>query len=412
MKDLIARFCLRDDLSSYDPYDIWKTPCGFQVKKMYNRSPLLGIVPAALLSAFDNLLNNERRWSYTRIDYPIVRAQAALCLLNLYRESQDPRAIEIAKKHLLWLLDHSCPGYSGFCWGLGFQHAVSRSVIYDRLTPLSTITPYAMEAFATAARMEGGDCYRSVVESIFQFVDSDLKIMEEDEETMATSYGPFRDRTVVNAVSYTMYCYALFLPFAPQWRRQQIQTRIRKLYEYLRRHQEQDGSWFYSPDGRSFVDCFHSCIVLKNIIKTRRWIHLEDSENLVDAGFRYLLRSFLDERDFLFRRFSVANKPGVIRYDLYDNAELLNVAVLLKESVLAQRLLDSILQHFCKGEEFYSQIDVLGCRRNRNTLRWAVMPFLLAASQMISSEDTWTLPLPANAVTRPLSALTQAHCAN
>ncbi|MCU1335694.1 MAG: hypothetical protein JWO19_1275, partial [Bryobacterales bacterium] len=37
LKALIEHFCDRDDLSSYDPYDIWNTALGLSVKKLYNR---------------------------------------------------------------------------------------------------------------------------------------------------------------------------------------------------------------------------------------------------------------------------------------------------------------------------------------------------------------------------------------
>jgi len=127
--------------------------------------------------------------------------------------------------------------------------------------------------------------------------------------------------------------------------------------------------------------------VLKNLTKTDRIVGLDDSVVTVAAGYRYLQQSFLDERRFLFKRFSVKNKPGLIRFDLYDNAEVLNLALLLGDVRLAQTLLTSILRHFCNGLDVYSQIDFVGCRRNKNTLRWAVMPLLYAASQMLSHGD-------------------------
>src|SRR5579862_3857956 len=43
-KELIERFCLQDDLSTYDPYDIWKTPAGLKVKKLYNAHRGAGLI--------------------------------------------------------------------------------------------------------------------------------------------------------------------------------------------------------------------------------------------------------------------------------------------------------------------------------------------------------------------------------
>ena len=358
------------------------------MKKLYNRWPRAGTAPAAIFALFDDLVNNNIRLFYRRQEYPIVRAMAALCLLNLYKRDREPLLLKYARQHVEWLLANSCRGYSGHCWGLGFPNAVGKDLIYSRDTPFSTMTPYPLEALVGYSQASRDTRLHAAIQSILAFFENDIKVMEEDAEALATSYGPFCDRTVINAVSYTMYSYSLLLPYAPMQERQRITFKIRKLYTYIQRHQRADGSWFYSPHGRSFIDCFHSCIVLKNVIKCGRIVELDGSVALVARGYEYLKSSFLDERAWLFKRFSVANKPGLIRFDLYDNAEALNLALLLGDSGLAQRLLASVLQHFCSGFDIYSQIDIFGGRRNKNTLRWAVMPLLYAASQMAPFQDS------------------------
>lgn len=389
LQTMVEDFCSRDDLSSYDPYDIWKTHLGFRVKNLFNCRPFVGLFPAALLALLDNLLNQKLRLFYSPIEYPVVRAFAALSLLNLYRNKPDPHFLKDAERHLQWLLTRSCPGYSGCCWGLGFPHAVSSTLIYDRQTPFTTITAYVLEAFVRFSELSNDTRFHSVIESIFRFFHKDVQVMEEDDEALATSYGPLRDRTVINAVSYTMYAYALFYGYAPNEQKEQIKARVTKLYAYIRRHQRADGSWYYSPHGRSFIDCFHSCIVLKNIIKSDRIVKLENARRLVTAGYEYLITSFLDKRNFLFKRFSVTNKPGLVRFDLYDNAEALNLALLVGDFKLAETLMDSVLKHFCRRSDIYSQIGFIGGRRYRNTFRWALMPFLYAVSQMLQEKDSW-----------------------
>ena len=379
---LIHQFCTKDDLSTYDPYDIWKTRLGFRVKNLYNSRPRVGVLPAGLLALFDDVVNNGFRLFYRRTEYPIVRALAALCLLNLYRNNRDGRLLDYAHQHLQWLLANTCTGYRGLCWGLGTPNAVSKGLVYEHSTPYSTMTPYVLEALVSAAQIWEHSPFEGAIESIFRFLEEDLQVMEEDEEALATSYGPFQDRTVINAVSYTMYSYALLMPYMPGQDKHRIQARVNKLYAYIRRHQRADGSWLYSPHGRSFIDCFHSCIVLKNVIKTDRIMRLTGSECLVVSGYEYLKTAFLDEHRFLFRRFSLKNKPGLVRFDLYDNAEVLNLALLLGDRNLFERLLTSTIRHFCRNHNIYSQIDFLGILRNKNTLRWAVMPFLCAVSQL------------------------------
>lgn len=330
------------------------------------------------------MINNGPRIFYTKVEYPIVRAFAALCLLNLHRFNAREEMVGCAEDHLHWLLEHGCKGYKGLCWGLGVPNAIGSRLVYDSNAPFSTITPYILEAFVAFSKVADKFDTGAVVQKIYRFFDEDLQPMEEDEEVLATSYGAFQDRKVINAVSYTMYSLALCLPYISRTQRANASRKIAKLYAYLRRHQRSDGSWLYSPDPGSFIDCFHSCIVLKNIVKTNRILELDNAEGVVSTGYKYLHDAFLDDRDFLFKRFSIKNKPGLIRYDLYDNAEALNLSFLLNDRALFSPLLSSVIRSFCDGLNIYSQKTALGTRLNKNTLRWAVMPFLYAASKALA----------------------------
>lgn len=103
MRDLIERYCMREELSTYDPYDIWKTLPGIYTKSLFNRNRIVGLVPAASLMLFDIFLNNNSRFFCSKQEYPIVRALAALSLLNLYEVTRDKSALEGAASHLAWL---------------------------------------------------------------------------------------------------------------------------------------------------------------------------------------------------------------------------------------------------------------------------------------------------------------------
>jgi len=63
---LIDRYCSTDDLSTSDPYDIWKTRLGFRVKELFHRHKYLGLLPAAALASADKFLNNGWRVFYTQ----------------------------------------------------------------------------------------------------------------------------------------------------------------------------------------------------------------------------------------------------------------------------------------------------------------------------------------------------------
>ena len=56
-REFIERHCMREILSTYDPFDIWKTGVGYHAKALYYRHPLAGLLPAAVLTLFDIFLN-------------------------------------------------------------------------------------------------------------------------------------------------------------------------------------------------------------------------------------------------------------------------------------------------------------------------------------------------------------------
>ena len=376
----IRRICERNDFLTADPYDIWKTPLGFRVKNFYNHHRVLGIPGAAFLTLFDTYLNDRVRAFYNRQEYPIVRALAAQALIQIYGATGDDSVFPAARRHLEWLQRNACEGYSGPCWGLGFPYAVSRNFHYGVNTPLTTMTPYALEAFVRYSKATGDTRYLSIIEGVFQFFENDVQVMEETEEFLATSYSASQDRTVINAVSYTMYSYALLLPYIDVSDAARIERRIHKLYRYIVMSQREDGSWPYSPEPPVFVDCFHSCIVIKNLIKTSRIIDLGDCAAVVASAYEYLKRATFVANAGLFKRFAVANKPGVVRFDLYDNSEMLNLACLMGDADLVISLERAMADVFVSGDTIYSHVDRLGLRHGRDFLRWAVMPYVYSLS--------------------------------
>lgn len=380
--NLIEYFTVKDDLLSYDPYDIWKTKIGIGTRKIFYKNKYLGLIPAAVLTLFDYYLNNKVRLFYKKQEFPITRAQAALALCNLYKEKKEEKYLEYAKKHVDWLLENSSKGYSGYCWGLNFTWVYSSEAVYDDNIPFSTHTPYPLEALIRYYELTDDRSVLEPIKSVFHFLENDLQIMNEDEDTLVISYGVEKDRVVTNANSYVMYMYAMLLPFFPD-KKEYIENKIEKIYNFLTLVQKHNGSWFYAPyDENSFIDCFHSCFILKNIYKTDQLVAFHSASSIVHKGYDYILNNFLDSDHFLFKRFTMSNKPSLVKFDLYDNAEMLNLANLLEDKVTVNKLEKSINDAFIKKNVVYSTVDIFGMQRNANHSRWAVMPYLYALSNV------------------------------
>jgi len=378
---LIEKYLLRDDLSTSDPYDIWKTNLGIKIKKLYYGNKYLGLVPAGILTIYDLYINNNLRLGYQKQEYPIVRAQSALALLNIYKKDKNNIYLEYAKKHIDWLLENYSKAYSGYCWGLNFDWVYSSCKVYDSNIPFSTHTPYPLEALIEYYKITKDKKLLEPIRSIFLFLEKDIKVMQETDEFLILSYGVEKDRVVTNANSYLMYMYSLMLDYLPD-KKVYIKNKITKIYNFLISVQNRDGSWIYQPYDNSFIDCFHSAFVLKNIYKTNKIVELSNANKIIEYGYIYILDNFFDQKYNLFKRFSKSNKLSLVKFDLYDNAEILNLALLLNDSNTVTLLNKSIQDNFIKGSDIFSIIELFGKQKNKNHLRWAIIPYLYGLSNI------------------------------
>lgn len=370
---------LNHSLTTSDPYDIWNTDIGQLIKKIYYKSKIIGIFPAASLTFFDFYINNKLRLGYHSRQYPIVHAYRVLISLELYKRSGDKSYIPLAESSLEWLSNNYSKNYSGYCWGINMPW-VSKMATYNENTPHVTHTPYVLEAFIKFQHEMNTKRFDRLIDSVLNFLDKDLIKMVDNANVLALSYSPKPEtRIVVNANSYAMFCYALLYNRDPI-KNAHLKNKIIRLYQFILNNQNQDGSWFYFADKEkgNFIDCFHSCFILKNIFKVNKIIPLPDSERVIANGYRYLKDCFWDDARKLFKRFSVTDRLSLIKFDLYDNAEMLNLAILLKDDELIDKLSGSIENNFVANNNIYSHIIFPNRKTDRNTLRWAVFPYLFA----------------------------------
>ncbi len=373
------------DLETPDPYDIWNTKIGQNVKKLYYKNKLLGILPSAGLAIFDFYLNNNLRLGYKNRNYPIAHAHKALIGIELYKKTQKAEFLSNVRDSINWLANNYSHGFSGYCWGINMPW-VSKIAVYDENIPHITHTPYALEAFIEYQKLTNTKEYDDIIVSIFNFLDCDLHKMIDQDSLLALSYSPKPEkRIVINANSYAMLCYALLMNKSPAGKLY-IEDKVKRLFEFLVLNQNEDGSWYYFSDDApgNFIDCFHTCFVIKNIFKVNKILPLSNSEQIIAKGYEYLKEHLWDPTRQLFKRFSVTDRLSPVKFDLYDNAEMLNLALLLKDDSLLEILSASIKRNFVSGLNIYSHIIFPNIKANKNTLRWAVLPYLYAQSKALT----------------------------
>ena len=380
MNKFYQKYLLVESLSTYDPYDIWKTRIGYWIKDFYNKNKKLALLPSVIITLVDLFFNKILRLLYVKQEYPIVRAQAAISLLKSYRNNKKPKYIKFAKCHIDWLIANSSNGFSGLCWGLDFSWPAGKDLVYDKNEPFTTHTPYVLEAIDFYIELSGNYTYSKYIKSIYNYYEQDVKVLIETDQILGVSYGTSKDRLITNAISYTLFAYTIFSKYFDDV---SILEKRNKLFNFIKSKQLSNGSWLYAPDAEdTFIDCFHSCFVIKNIIKANKIASLVDSEKIITKGFNYLLNNFYDENYGLFKRFSKSNKPSIVKFDLYDNAEVLNLFSLLEDYEEFKKLNERINKYFIINDNIYSVIDIFRTRRNKNTLRWAVIPYLNAITKL------------------------------
>lgn len=376
------RLCYRSDYFTYDPYDIWKTKIGLFLKSKYYVYPIIIAPIAGLLTLFDLFINNNYRIFYERQEYPIVRAIAAMSLINLYKLTSEKKYLKKAALNVEWLIENANHSYTGYGWGIGFKWPAGKNLLYKSDVPFSTHTPYALEAIFNLSKLNGKS-YQEVFINVFKFYDNDLKILFEDNESMAISYGPMNDRIAVNATSYALFVYALFGQIFSE-KEEYLKIKIKKFYNFIRNHQGADGEWLYMAfDKNSFIDCFHTCFIIQNLIKSQEYFPDIIEQEVIDKGWSYVKSNFFDSKFRLYRRFTKTNKAGLIKFDLYDNAEVLNTAIMLKDNLVVETLTESIFTHFYHKNTIYSAITITGSKVNPDCLRWAAMPFSYSISNYL-----------------------------
>ncbi len=379
---LINTFCFTDDLKTYDPYDIWKDNIGLRIKKLYYQNKWALFLPAGFFYISDFFLNNFLQKVYVPQEYPIVRALACLTLLNCFKKTGDQKYLKFAKMHLKWLVLHTSESFSGFCWGLNFKWA-SKNGVYKQNTPFITMTPYVMEALIKYQQYSSTDIFDDIIKSILYFVEKDIIVKQDKKDVLALSYAPLNEpRIVINANSYALFLYSMLLDYFPE-KENCILNKINRIYNFIVKNQNIDGSWFYYADNLSgnFIDCFHSCFILKNMIKSSNLSSkIKIDYSVIRKGAAYLDKKFMDTRTGLFKRFAVTDVPSLIKFDLYDNAEMLQLYFLLGEKNNYNELKNNIHKNFVYKNNIFSKIDIFGKQGFKNHLRWAVMPYLYALS--------------------------------
>jgi hypothetical protein len=314
--------------TSYDFQTFYASDLCRNIKALYYRKPLLGTVAVSPIIFCEAFAPSARRLFWRRQRFPIADAHFAMgfAFLALYLndEGHYQRAV-----HFLRVLEETrCPGYEHHGWGYPFNWEGISGTIW-RGTPLITTVPYVYEAFREVHRIDNDARWWQVMRSIAEHGLRDYGDFATSDGSASCSYtpGPQYSVGVINASAYRAFLLTrAALDFSEDRYRKAAD---RNLY-FVLQSQNPDGSWHYANDGkRHFVDHFHTCFVLKALVKIEAMTGNREITQAIERGIDFYVCNLFDERGVP-KPFSKPPRLVVYRRELYDFAECINLGMLLR----------------------------------------------------------------------------------
>jgi hypothetical protein len=369
--------------ASQDLHDIWAWPYGRWAKSVYYRHAVVGTALVAPMVALDLVAPGARRSLRPPSIAPIAAAHYADALLRLGRHLHRPDLIGRAIR-FLETLDETATRHEGLpAWGYPFDWETCVGT-FEAGTPLITTMPYVYDAYRTAAEgavdTEMADKAAKVAESCYALFPQ----LQTGGEAWATAYTPFDQRRVVNASAYRAY---VLRDAAPRCGRTEWESSAHHNVAFVLACQRPDGSWPYAVDGKDdFTDNIHTCFVLECLAKMATQSADDDLWIAVERGYDYYLRALLD-REGLPVPFAVKPRFQTYSRDLYDYAEGINLALLVRDRIpaateVAERLTRDLIAHWqCTDGHFRTRKTLVGWDATPYH-RWAQSQTMRALSLM------------------------------
>jgi hypothetical protein len=314
--------------TSYDFQSFFASDFTRKIKALYYAQPFLGTLAVAPIVFCEAFLPSARRLFWKRQRFPIGDAHYAMGFAFLAQTFDQEKYYRRAVHFLEILKSTRCPGYKNYCWGYPFNWETIRGTI-GAGTPLVTTVPYVYEAFREVWRIDNKDEWLQIMKSIAMHVLEDYRDFETSADGSTCSYTPDPKQSVgvINANAYRAF---LLTRAAQDFSDERFRQVAQRNLGFVIECQNADGSWYYANDGkRSFIDHFHTCFVLKALAKIEEMTACRACTQAIEKGISYYVKNLFDSNG-LPKPFSRRPRLTVYRRELYDYAECVNLAVLLR----------------------------------------------------------------------------------
>ena len=316
--------------TSYDFQTFYASELGRRAKALYYKKPLWGTLAVAPIIFSEAFVPSARRLFWKRQRFPIADAHYAMGFAFLAQALRQDRYYKRAVHFLECLKDTRCPGYENYCWGYPFNWETLYGTIREG-TPLITTVPYVYEAFRQVWELDQREEWLRVMRSIAKHALEDYMDCETSSKASTCTYTPEpepeQSGRVANANAYRAF---LLMSAARDLSEDRFWKAGERNLNFVLEAQNPDGSWYYAYDGkRAFIDHFHTCFVLKALAKIENMTGHRGCTEAIEKGVNYYVQNLFDERG-LPKPFARRPRLTIYRRELYDYAECINLAVLLK----------------------------------------------------------------------------------
>lgn len=373
--------------TSYDHQSYFASDLGRKAKSLYYQKPLLGTAAVAPMIFSEAFVPSARRFFWKAERFPIADSHYAMGFAMLSQVTGDEKFYKRAVHFLQILEETRSPGRERHCWGYPFNWETRGGTIWAG-TPLITSIPYVYEAFHQVYQIDGDRKWLNIMRSIADHAFIDYHQMVTSDNAASTSYTPDPNDPcgVINASAYRAF---LLTRAGTDFTEEKYLQAAERNLNFVVESQNSDGSWYYSIDGqRDFVDHFHTCFVMKALAKIETLTGSIRCTQAIEKGVDYYVRNLFDE-DGMPKPFSRRPRLTVYKRELYDYAECINLAVLLRGRFSA---LDSILDRIVnfdrwqKGDGSFRSRQLLFGWDNTPMHRWAQSQFFRALSFLLYHE--------------------------
>ena len=279
-------YCERKDFSGWDPYDGLNS-------KVFSSLPFLQknrFARLAWIQLFKRSPVNLRRLMMVPRE---VNPKGIALFLNgycfLYNINPTEEYLTLVKTMGEELVSLQTKGYSGACWGYNFDWQ-AKAFFQPKYTPTVVATTFAAYALLDAWEITRNEEFKNTALSAAEFVMKDLNRTTDEEGDFAFSYSP-QDRTsVFNASLLGSRLLARVYTYTGN---KDYLDAATKSVAYCCKHQNANGSWFYSPlPWHQWIDSFHTGYNLECLHEYQLHSGDDSFAGNFERGFEFYVRSF------------------------------------------------------------------------------------------------------------------------